>query len=282
MARIQRDTVSYFPHDSNACSSDTVTVLQSRFGNNGYAFWFKLLEKLACTDGHFLDCNNPVKWQLLVAYFGVNEITTVEIIDCLVEMQAIDKELWESRLIWCQKLVDNIADVYKNRRRELPPKPLNTNHNRITTVETLLTTIVSVPPPKKNKTTEQATLIRARSSFPPLKSKVKESKVKESKVKESIKESKVKESKVNKGTNNLQEYIENELRNEFPEININEELKRFYLYWSEGKRKLQRPKTAFRNWLLNARKYRQEKTSGTDKKGPKKPKDAGFRINPKD
>ncbi len=140
MARVQKDTVSYFPHDANACTSDTLTVLQSRFGNDGYAFWFKLLEKLALTDGHSLDVSNPTKWHLLLAKMGVNELTGVEIMKLLVEMQAIDKDLWDSKVIWCQKLVENISDVYKNRRREIPQKPLNTNHNGITTDKKAITT----------------------------------------------------------------------------------------------------------------------------------------------
>ncbi len=57
MARLQKDVVNYFPHDANACAGDTLTVLQSRFGNDGYAFWFKLLEKLSSTDGHCIDCS---------------------------------------------------------------------------------------------------------------------------------------------------------------------------------------------------------------------------------
>ena len=140
MARTQKDVVSYFPHDANACTGDTLTVLQSRFGNNGYAFWFKLLEKLASTDGHCLDVSNPVKWHLLLAKMGVDELTGVEIIKLLVEMQAIDKELWTSRLIWCQKLVDNVSEVYKNRRREIPQKPIITDKKALTTERNSITT----------------------------------------------------------------------------------------------------------------------------------------------
>jgi len=71
--------------------------------------------------------------QLLLAKAGVNEITGVEIMNLLVEMQAIDKDLWDSKLIWCQNLVDNLVDVYKNRRREIPQKPIITENNPITT-----------------------------------------------------------------------------------------------------------------------------------------------------
>lgn len=140
MARPQKQTVDYFPHDASACAGDTLTVLQSRFGNDGYAFWFKLLEKLASTDGHCIDCSSQIKWQLLLAKTGVNELLGVEIMNILVEMKAIDKDLWDSKLIWCQKLVDNIADAYKNRRRELPQKPVTTNNNPITTVDNSITT----------------------------------------------------------------------------------------------------------------------------------------------
>jgi len=140
MARPQKQTVDYFPHYANACNGDTLTVLQSRFGNDGYAFWFKLLEKLATADGHFLDCNDPIKWQLLLAKTGVNEFLGEEIMLLLVEMNAIDKELWNSRLIWCQNFVDNIADVYKNRRAKLPSRPVITERNPVTTTNNSITT----------------------------------------------------------------------------------------------------------------------------------------------
>jgi hypothetical protein len=43
----------------------------------------------------------------------------------LAELEAIDQELWQNRIIWCQKFVDGISDVYKNRRVEIPIKPNN-------------------------------------------------------------------------------------------------------------------------------------------------------------
>ena len=140
MARIKKDSASYFPHDATASSGDTLTVLQGRFNNDGYAFWFKLLEKLTCADGHYLDLRHPVKWQLFITKMGVDEQTTVEILDLLVEMEAVDPELWKSKVIWCQNLVDNLADVYKNRRREIPEKPIITGNNVITTGDNGITT----------------------------------------------------------------------------------------------------------------------------------------------
>jgi len=158
MTRAQKDVVSYFPHDANAGSSDTLTILQSRYGNNGYAAWFKLLEKIASSEGHYIDCRSPIKWQLLVSYLGLDEITTINMLNLLAEIKAIDNDLWGLRVIWCQNLVNNVTDVYKNRGRGNPKKPLITNGNVITTSENAL--------PTGGKP----------------QSKVKESKVKESKV----------------------------------------------------------------------------------------------------
>lgn len=153
MARTPKNTVSYFPHDANACSGDTMTVLQNRYGNDGYAFWFKLLEKLALADGHYIDCRNSVKWNILLAKTGVNELTGLGIMTLLVEMNAIDKDLWGAKIIWCQNLVDNLSDVYKNRKREMPQKPIITGDDVITTGSNAKTT-VEIPQSKVNKIKE--------------------------------------------------------------------------------------------------------------------------------
>jgi DnaD/phage-associated family protein len=128
MSRPQKQTVDYFPHDAHASSGDTVSALQGQWGNTGYAFWFKLLEKLASSDGHFIDCSNTKKWQLILGRAGVDEDTGEKIMNLLVEMHSIDKELWQGhRIIWSQNLVNNLATVYQNRRRELPQRPISGN-----------------------------------------------------------------------------------------------------------------------------------------------------------
>lgn len=72
-----------------------------------------------------------------------------------------------------------------------------------------------------------------------------------------------------KNTQTVEEY-KNQLRKEFNDLDFNEEVKRFALWWSEGDRKLKRPKSALRNWLLKAREYKKEKGSGPYKPDFKK------------
>ena len=228
MARTIKNTATYFPHYADASNSDTLTVLQSKYGNDGYAFWFKLLEKLTGTENHCLDLSNPNKWQVFVAKLGLDEITIVEMLNLLVEMQAIDKELWASKLIWCQNLVDNLADVYKNRRREIPQKPISTCSNGITTCsnsnDTIGCKITTMNIPQ---------------------SKEEESRINKKEI-------------VKKDTTSLEKKIDklvNDLRPEFNDLDIDMEVRKFKVYWLEGIKKLKNPKLALLNWFTKAREY---------------------------
>lgn len=123
MARPKKQTVDYFPHV--ASSGKTMYILESQFGNDGYAFWFKTLELLASTDGHVIDCRNQAEWRFLLAKTNVDEVTANSILVLLSELEAIDHDLWENRIIWSDNFLNNISDVYKNRKADLPKKPLH-------------------------------------------------------------------------------------------------------------------------------------------------------------
>ncbi len=59
----------------------------------------------------------------------------------------------------------------------------------------------------------------------------------------------------------FEDYIE-ELRPQYSDLDYDLELKKFHFYWSEGSRKLQRPKLALLNWMTKAREYKREKEAG--------------------
>jgi len=156
MARPKKQTIDYFSHDCHCSAKQTLFILEQKYGNDGYAFWFKLLEMLGSTEGHVLDCRNPATWQFLQAKTRLSEDVCVEILKILAELNAIDSELWGEKQIWSQNFVDRISDVYRNRRVGTPAKPgFYTQKPRPAIVSTAKST----------------------------QSKVKESKVKESKVK---------------------------------------------------------------------------------------------------
>lgn len=127
MARPTTNTVDYFSHDCQ--HKQTIFILESRYGNNGYAFWFKLLEMLGATPDHFIDCNNDVACEFLAAKTNATWSFCSEVLDLLAKLQAICPDLWAQKIVWSQKFVDRLAGVYKKRGKESPVKPSFCNRN---------------------------------------------------------------------------------------------------------------------------------------------------------
>lgn len=122
MGRPQEQTAKYFSHYVE--SNETIFILEQNWGNDGYAFWFKLLELLCKKDGHFYDYSKDASKIYLAAYTRIKEETVEDIISALVEFDEIDRELWENhKIIWCQSLVDSLKPLYSKRTASLPQKP---------------------------------------------------------------------------------------------------------------------------------------------------------------
>lgn len=123
MARPTKETVDYFPHFVKC--GRTIFILESKYGNDGYAFWFKLLEILGDTEGHYYDCSIPNNWAYLLAKTRCDEETAKAIIGTLLTLDKIDGKLWNDRqVIWCQHFVDNVSSVYKMRHADIPTAPI--------------------------------------------------------------------------------------------------------------------------------------------------------------
>lgn len=121
MARPKKQTVDYFPHQCT--HGKTMYILEQKYGNDGYAFWFKLLELLGCAEGHYLKLENPVDWEFLTAKTRLSGETCEEILNLLVKLEAIDAAAWEQRIVWSDNFIENIKDAYRNRTIEIPKKP---------------------------------------------------------------------------------------------------------------------------------------------------------------
>lgn len=127
MGRPRKQTVDYFPHFVGT-DSKTKFILEESWGNNGYAFWFKLLELLGRSEGHYYDCSSVANRKYLTALMKIDEQIINEILETLSDLGKIDPELWKERkVIWCQRLVDNLQDVYSKRTVSAPKRPFTEN-----------------------------------------------------------------------------------------------------------------------------------------------------------
>jgi len=128
MARPAKQTVDYFPH--RCTSGKTMFILETRFGDKGYSFWFKLLELLGNTEGHAYHYKNGQNRQYLNAYTRTEEDQAKEILNLLSDLEAIDKDLWQNdQIIWSDNFIKGISDAYRNRTVPIPTKPVTDVRN---------------------------------------------------------------------------------------------------------------------------------------------------------
>jgi hypothetical protein len=154
MARPPKKGVDYFSHD--CISGKTLFIVEQKFGNDGYAFWYKLLEFLGTKEGHFLDCNNVADMEFLQAKTRLDDVSIMKILDLLAGLDAIDQELWQQNVVWSQGFVDRISDVYVNRRQKTPDKPsFYSSKPQITEVSTSKSTQSKVKESKGKETKEE-------------------------------------------------------------------------------------------------------------------------------
>ena len=113
MARPERNTVDYFPHFIGG--GKKMFFIEKKYGNDGYATWYKILEKIAETEYHYLNLNNEEEIIYLSAKCNISEELLLNIINDLTRIGAFDRSLWQSKVIWSQKFIDEIQDAYKRR-----------------------------------------------------------------------------------------------------------------------------------------------------------------------
>ena len=124
MAAPQKKNVKWFPHYVDASQSDTIEALRSLFHNDGYAFWFILLELLGNSDGMYLDLSNRGTMRKLLSRTEVSKEVAIQCLDVLAELETIDPEYWEKhQIVWCPNLLRNVGGTLKRRGNAITPPP---------------------------------------------------------------------------------------------------------------------------------------------------------------
>lgn len=169
MARKERNDVDYFPHSVN--HGKKMFYIRSKFGNDGYAVWFMLLEHLGKASYHYLNLSDDVEIMYLSSEFQVSETVLKEVINSLVKLGEFDKYLWdEGSILFNEKFAENISDAYRKRSNKCIDK------------NSLLSLLVAKGSIKQPKLHPKQPKLHPKGGEKP------QSKVKYSKVKESIEE----------------------------------------------------------------------------------------------
>jgi hypothetical protein len=121
MSRPKKATVDYFPHYVN--HGKTVKIIQHLYGNDGFSFFYQLMELLCRSNGHYYHCKNIEDKEFLASETHNEWDFCTQILGKLAEMKIIDPDLWEIGVIWMQSLVDSVRDAYKKRQVSVPEIP---------------------------------------------------------------------------------------------------------------------------------------------------------------
>jgi len=102
------DWISLDVHDGK-----TFTILQQRWGNDGFAFWVKLLRLLGRSEGLFFHLDETSEDYFFMV-MAVDKNVCFDIINVLIRLGNIDRELWEKKkILWCQGLADRLNSVFR-------------------------------------------------------------------------------------------------------------------------------------------------------------------------
>ena len=122
MGRKQSNKVDYFP--CYCKDGKTLFVLESYWGNDGFAFFYRLWKRLGDSNFHYIDLREENNWEYFKAQMKISEAETEKILQKLADMGVIDAELWAEKIVWSDSFVESVADVWIKRKRKVPQKPL--------------------------------------------------------------------------------------------------------------------------------------------------------------
>jgi len=110
--------LDYFQHDTTMSHDEKVEALESEYGNDGYATYCKLLEKIYCSDGQYC-LNDPVKLLSAAKSCNVNKDRFLEIVDSCVNFGLFDLNIWQSeRRLTSERIRRQIDIVHAERGRD--------------------------------------------------------------------------------------------------------------------------------------------------------------------
>ena len=97
MARPQKEGLDYFPHDTDAVNDEKLEALRALYGNDGYAFFFILLERIYRSPNAEIDISDAETLQILARKVSVTQQLFSEMMQTALKWGCFDKSSYEKR-----------------------------------------------------------------------------------------------------------------------------------------------------------------------------------------
>lgn len=123
MARPPKEGLDYFPHDTDASNDEKIEALRSIHGNNGYAFYFILLERIYRTPNFELDISASEIGEEMKQILARKIAVTVQEFDLLLETAlrwgCFDKQKYSEKGILSSNGIRRRASAVLEKREKM-------------------------------------------------------------------------------------------------------------------------------------------------------------------
>lgn len=117
MARPLKTGLEYFPHDVDASSDEKLVAMRAMHGNDGYAFYFTLLERIYRTEKGALNLSKPVWKAAVVSILNITR-DNFEVMMCTaIDVGLFDGNEYAKGIVTSRGIRDRMDDVVTRRER---------------------------------------------------------------------------------------------------------------------------------------------------------------------
>ena len=118
MSRPIKQGLEYFPHDTDASSDEKIASLMALYGNDGYAFFFIMCERIYRTEDGELDISDAETRQILARKCHLSRRKFDKILESSVKLSLFSAEVVKNGKITSNGIKRRIALVTDKRRHE--------------------------------------------------------------------------------------------------------------------------------------------------------------------
>ena len=130
MARPAKRNCDYFSHF--ATDSKDLYFIETRFGVEGYYFYYRLREFLCQCDDITYRIEYEADLEYLYRYFALDKAKVEEMLAACADNGIIDHNLWyNAKIIWQDDLAAILKDAWKGRKTPPPEKPIVEIENKL-------------------------------------------------------------------------------------------------------------------------------------------------------
>ena len=116
MARPRKDGLSYFPHDTDASSDEKIESLRFLYGNDGYTFYFILLERIYRTNDAELNISAAETLQILGKKIGISPELFGKILETSFNIGCFDRAEFQARGVLTSEGIRRRAEIVLKKR----------------------------------------------------------------------------------------------------------------------------------------------------------------------